>query len=71
MHHCGLWVANDLVSLAQAITEMRLRDLCQMGIHGRQWMEADYSWKDVADHMCALYTELDARQKSIHNKAFR
>jgi len=58
---CGLWVGNDPSSLAQAITEMRGRNLGQMGKNGRQWMEQSFSWAVVAGRMHAVYSNLVSR----------
>jgi glycosyltransferase involved in cell wall biosynthesis len=55
---CGLWVENDPPSLVKAITEMRGRNLSQMGKNGRQWMEQSFSWGAVAGRMHAVYTKL-------------
>lgn len=55
---CGLWVENDSASLAKAITEMRSRDLGQMGRSGRQWMQESFSWEVVAARMYAIYRSL-------------
>ena len=55
---CGLWVENDPVSLVQAITEMRNRNLGQMGRNGRQWMQESFSWEVVAARMYAIYRSL-------------
>jgi glycosyltransferase involved in cell wall biosynthesis len=58
---CGLWVENDPSSLAKAITEMRGRNLGQMGKNGRQWMEHSFSWVAVAGRMHAVYSNLVSR----------
>jgi glycosyltransferase involved in cell wall biosynthesis len=58
---CGLWVENDPASLMKAITEMRSRNLGQMGKNGRQWMEQSFSWVAVAGRMHAVYSNLVSR----------
>ncbi len=55
---CGLWVENDPSSLANAVTEMRGRNLGQMGKNGRWWMEQSFSWASVAGRMHAVYSNL-------------
>ena len=57
---CGLWVENDPSSLMKAITEMRSRNLSQMGRSGRQWMEESFSWEAVAGRMSTVYSSLIA-----------
>jgi len=60
-HQCGLWVENDPSCLANAVTEMRGRNLGQMGKNGRQWMEQRFSWVTVAGRMHAVYSNLVSR----------
>ncbi len=60
---CGLWVENDPSSLVKAITEMRGRNLGQMGKNGRQWMEQSFSWAVVAGRMHAVYTSFVSGMK--------
>lgn len=55
---CGLWVENDPASLVKAITEMRNRNLGQMGRNGRQWMQESFSWEIVAARMHVIYRSL-------------
>ena len=62
-HQCGLWVENDPSSLAKAVTEMRGRNLGQMGKNGRQWMEQSFSWVAVAGRMHAVYASLASRME--------
>jgi glycosyltransferase involved in cell wall biosynthesis len=57
---CGLWVENNPSSLVKAITEMRGRDLSQMGKNGRQWMVESFSWEAVAGRMSTVYSSLVA-----------
>ncbi len=52
---CGLWAENDPASLVKAITEIRNRNLGQVGRNGRQWMQESFSWEVVAARMHAIY----------------
>lgn len=60
---CGLWVENDPASLVKAITEIRNRNLCQMGRNGRRWMQESFSWGIVAAHMHVIYRGLVGETK--------
>ncbi len=53
---CGLWVANDPESLAQAIGRMRAMPLEEMGRRGREWMSAEFSWDAAAREVCNTYS---------------
>jgi glycosyltransferase involved in cell wall biosynthesis len=55
---CGLWVDNSAQSLAEAIRRMSDAPLAAMGLRGRQWMAADFSWDAAARAMCTLYGSL-------------
>jgi glycosyltransferase involved in cell wall biosynthesis len=57
-HGCGLWVDNSPEPLAEAILRMREAPLAAMGLRGRQWMAADFSWNAAARAMCTLYGSL-------------
>lgn len=57
-HQCGLWVENDPVSLVRAISEIRNKDLHQMGLNGRRWMEEEFSWAVAAEDMFNVYKRL-------------
>ena len=58
---CGLWVANDPASLADAITKINSMPVAEMGERGRRWMAADFSWEKCASEMIALYKNLVAQ----------
>jgi glycosyltransferase involved in cell wall biosynthesis len=58
---CGLWVANDAASLADAIMKINSMPVAEMGERGRRWMAADYSWEKCASEMIALYKNLLAQ----------
>lgn len=55
---CGLWVENDPDSLANAVNDMRKRDLEQMGRLGRRWMQESFSWQAAAARMHDIYFKL-------------
>jgi glycosyltransferase involved in cell wall biosynthesis len=55
---CGLWVNNDPETLAKAIEQMSKMSLREMGSHGRNWMQREFSWSDRAKEMRALYQSL-------------
>jgi glycosyltransferase involved in cell wall biosynthesis len=55
MNTCGLWVGNKPESLANALINMRDRNLAEMGNNGRAWMRRSFQWGKIADEMCELY----------------
>ena len=55
---CGLWVANDPASIADAISKINSMPIAEMGERGRRWMAADFSWEKCASEMIALYKNL-------------
>ncbi len=63
-HGCGLWVENDPATLAAAIERMSTMPLREMGIRGRQWMEAEFNWETVAREMLRLYGKLLGKSPS-------
>jgi len=54
-HGCGLWVENDPHELASAIDRAASMPLAEMGRRGREWMERDFSWPQVASEMLDQY----------------
>ena len=54
-NQCGLWVDNDPVSLAAAISRIRAMPFRDMGERGRTWMERAFSWQSVSREMLRLY----------------
>jgi glycosyltransferase involved in cell wall biosynthesis len=54
---CGLWVENDPQTLADAICRMSRMPMREMGMRGRAWMQAEFSWQSVASQMLDLYRE--------------
>jgi glycosyltransferase involved in cell wall biosynthesis len=59
---CGLWVANDPATLADAIVKISSMPLAEMGERGRRWMTAEFSWDKCASEMIALYKNMLAQQ---------
>lgn len=51
----GRWVPNDPLSLASAIRSMRKDDLPAMGLRGRDWMKAEFSWDRIGKRMLKVY----------------
>jgi glycosyltransferase involved in cell wall biosynthesis len=60
---CGLWVANDAATLASAIRQMQAMPLREMGERGRQWMQREFSWPNVAAQMIQQYETLIATNR--------
>jgi glycosyltransferase involved in cell wall biosynthesis len=58
---CGLWVANDPLSIADAISKINSMPIAEMGERGRRWMAADFSWDKCASEMIALYKSMLAQ----------
>jgi len=58
---CGLWVANDPASIADAIAKISSMPVAEMGERGRRWMAADFSWEKCASEMIALYKSMLTR----------
>jgi len=52
---CGLWVKNDLVSLAQAIMKIRSMDIEEMGKNGWLWMKEEFDWEKIAQKTYRAY----------------
>ena len=55
---CGFWESNSPAQLADAIMRMSQSDRHAMGMKGRSWMEAAFSWPQQAVKMRALYEQL-------------
>jgi glycosyltransferase involved in cell wall biosynthesis len=58
-------VDNDPESLAAAIRSISTMRLQSMGLKGRQWMQAEFSWQSVTRQMLALYQRC-ARRDQVH-----
>lgn len=54
---CGLWVENDPAALADAIAGITHRDLAAMGNRGREWMQEEFGWSQIARTMHEVYVE--------------
>jgi len=55
---CGLWVANDSESLADAMRQISSMSLCEMGLRGREWMQREFAWDALAEKMAHIYHNL-------------
>src|SRR5262249_9643014 len=55
---CGLWVDNDAAALKQAILRVSRMPMRKMGMRGREWMLAEFSWDRAAAATAALYERL-------------
>lgn len=58
---CGLWLNNSAQSLALGLQQMARMDLKRMGALGREWMDEDFAWSNVAMSMLNLYKSLQMR----------
>ena len=57
-HECGWWpdISSEGIGEAlQSATSIDPTELRLMGMRGRQWMQRDFSWDQVARRMVALY----------------
>jgi glycosyltransferase involved in cell wall biosynthesis len=54
---CGLWVANEPESLAEAIKQMSRMLLSEMGLRGRVWMQREFAWPLVIQRIAQVYQE--------------
>jgi glycosyltransferase involved in cell wall biosynthesis len=52
---CGLWVANDPETLANALRKISAMPLRDMGLRGRDWMQKEFTWDSIAKRMLDLY----------------
>jgi glycosyltransferase involved in cell wall biosynthesis len=55
---CGLWVDNDPASVKEAILRISRMPMREMGLRGRDWMIADFSWDRAAAATAAVYAGL-------------
>jgi glycosyltransferase involved in cell wall biosynthesis len=55
---CGLWVENDPETVKDAILRIARMPMQEMGMRGREWMIAEYSWDRAAAATAALYASL-------------
>jgi len=57
-HRCGWWIDIGVEPLARAIKEATLLSherLREMGMRGRDMIQRNYSWAQIADEMLAVY----------------
>ena len=50
-NNCGLWIELSVKNLTQALEDMMSRsidELTRMGENGRQWMNRDFAWEEIA-----------------------
>jgi glycosyltransferase involved in cell wall biosynthesis len=66
---CGLWVDNSPESLAEAIVRMSAMALDEMGLRGREWMTAEFSWDTVAREVCNAYSAMLRGEPAISTTA--
>jgi len=57
-YDCGMWVDNTPDRIASALQLLSNKDLEEMGVNGRRWMKAEYSWAHIASQMYVLYESL-------------
>lgn len=62
---CGLWVANDAATLADAIARMSHMPLAEMGGRGRAWMAREFSWDGRAAEMIRVYQTMTAAKTNL------
>ena len=60
---CGLWTDNSPEALAAAIRRAQSMPLREMGQRGREWMREDFGWDGIAQHMLAVYRDLDGGRR--------
>jgi glycosyltransferase involved in cell wall biosynthesis len=64
----GWWVSNDVESLSlclkSALNSSR-SDLTSMGDQGREWMENEFSWKQITQKMLKTYEWLSDKNQPI------
>jgi glycosyltransferase involved in cell wall biosynthesis len=53
--NCGLWVNNDPENLANAIKQMSLMSLREMGDKGRLFVQERFAWENIAKNMIQVY----------------
>ena len=70
-HGCGLWVKNDPETLSESINRAATMPLSAMGRRGRDWMEREYSWSEVARRMNELYQSLLGKGQRAKGKELR
>lgn len=64
---CGLWIANDPVSLASAIDRVRTMPLKEMGERGRAWVAKEFDWSQIARRMLDIYCQLAGERDGARN----
>ncbi len=60
---CGIWCSNSPEQLSAAIDRAAHMPLAEMGQRGREWMQRDFSWNQVAGETIETYRGLiDGKQ---------
>jgi len=62
VHNAGWWIDIGITPLIDCLKKTMMLsnyDLKAMGINGRKWMEADYSWSIISDQFKSVYNWLD------------
>lgn len=62
---CGWWVDASVDGISDGLKQATLLDLetlRAMGIRGREWVEAEFGWRDVAKRFMATYQDLLAKR---------
>jgi len=60
-HGCGWWIDIGVEALVACLEDALSRstdELNEMGLRGRTWMEAEYSWNEIGRKMLATYNWL-------------
>lgn len=58
IHGCGRWVKSEEGEFLDAMREMMSKsrdELSAMGARGKEWMERDFSWCKIGEHMRSAY----------------
>lgn len=65
-HRCGWWIDHGIEPLAAALRKamaLSPQERAQMGARGRDWMNRDFAWEEVAAKMDAVYSWLLGNQE--------
>jgi glycosyltransferase involved in cell wall biosynthesis len=57
--NCGWWIENDKASILRALIEAAktdTRELREMGLRGRRWMDEEFGWERIGRMMSNVYT---------------
>jgi len=62
---CGRWIDNAPEAVAQAIRDMSVQDLAEMGRRGHEWAVSELGWQALSNRMVDLYRGLVDGRPSI------